>query len=178
MEPMRDVSVDGLSDDEIESLERVSLRLVVQALVTFGRAAWDEFRLSPDKEQGIAEDVLRDALDELPGFVRRERIFGTVDYRKARWLPSPFGLVPQALYVDAKASKEDYRANLQLSQVSMRPHFVSRASGKVVAYEPGLLKSHKFHLRSGVVRDALTTTIFVQFIVPPARTPFSTGLAA
>lgn len=163
MEPMRDVSAADLSEDEIESLERVSLRLVVQALVTFGRAAWDEFRNSTGKEQDIAEDVVRDALDELPGFIRRERILGTVDYRKARWLPSSFGLVPQALYVDAKASKEAYRVNLQLSQISMLPHFISQKSGTVVAHAPGVPTEYPFHLPLAT-RQALTTTIFVQFI--------------
>ena len=34
-------------------------------------------------------------------------------------MPTPFGLFPQALLVDAKASKEDYRANLQQSQLPM-----------------------------------------------------------
>jgi Type II restriction enzyme SfiI len=163
MEPMRDVSATDLSEDEIESLERVSLRLVVQALVTFGRAAWDEFRNSTGKEQDIAEDIVRDALDELPGFIRRERVLGTVDYRKARWMPSSFGLVPQALYVDAKASKEDYRVNLQLSQISMLPHFISQKSGSVVAHAPGVPTEYPFHLPLGI-RQALTTTIFVQFI--------------
>src|SRR5437879_2293901 len=106
---MRDVSAENLSLDEIEAVEKISLRLVVQAIVTFGTQAWLEFRDSPDKEQDIAQDILRDALDEMSGFSRRQRVLGTVDYRRSRWLPTYFGLVPQAFCVDAKASLEDYR---------------------------------------------------------------------
>src|ERR1043166_2132081 len=131
---MRDISAERLTEDQIELIEKLSLRLVVQAIVTFGLQAWIEFKDSPDKEQDIAQDVVRDALEELSGFTRRQRILGTVDYRKARWLPTPFGLVPQALYVDAKASLEGYRVNLQLSQVSMRPIYRAR-SGEVVTWE-------------------------------------------
>ncbi len=161
---MRDLSGDQLTSDEIEIVEKISLRLVVQAIVTFGTQAWLEFRDSPDKEQDITQDILRDALDELAGFSRRQRLLGTVDYRRARWLPTPFGLVPQALYVDAKASQEAYRINLQLSQISMRPIYWDKVSKQPVERIPGVPATSKFVFPNEQTRDAITTTIFVHMV--------------
>ena len=161
---MRDLSADTMAQDEIEIVEKISLRLVVQAIVTFGTQAWLEFRDSPDKEQDIAQDIVRDALDEMAGFSRRQRVLGTVDYRRARWLPTPFGLVPQALCVDAKASLEDYRINLQLSQISMRPVYWDKPSQRAVIREPGVPTSYPFTFADRDTRTAISTTIFVQMV--------------
>ena len=163
---MRDLGADDLTADQIETVEKISLRLVVQALVTFGEHAWQEFYNSPGevKEQDIAQDILRDALDEMSGYSRKQRVLGTVDYRRARWLPTHFGLVPQALYVDAKASKEDYRVNLQLSQISMRPVYWDKRSQEQVTREPGVPTNYSFLFADGIARDAITTTIFVQMV--------------
>ena len=166
---MRDISADGLTPDEIEMIEKISLRLVVQAIVTFGNQAWLEFRDSPDKEQDIAQDIVRDALDEMTGFSRRQRVLGTVDYRRSRWLPAPFGLVPQALCVDAKASLESYRINLQLSQISMRPVYWDKASGHAVARDPGVPTSYSFTFADGKTRSAISTTIFVQMVYKASK---------
>lgn len=161
---MRDISAEELNPDEIETIEKISLRLVVQAILTFGTQAWLEFRDSPDKPQDIAQDILRDALDELAGFSRRQRVLGTVDYRRSRWLPTPFGLVPQAIYVDAKASQESYRINLQLSQISMRPIYWDRASKQPVEREPGIPTTYRFSFANEQTREAITTTIFVHMV--------------
>lgn len=161
---MRDLSADNLTLDEIELVEKLSVRLVVQAIVTFGAQAWLEFRDSPDKEQDIAQDIVRDALDEMAGYSRRQRVLGTVDYRRARWLPTPFGLVPQALCVDAKASLEDYRVNLQLSQISMRPIYWDKRTKQAVVREAGIPTSYVFTFADGQTRTAISTTIFVQMV--------------
>jgi len=171
MPPMRDLSADNLNPDEVELIEKISLRLVVQAIVTFGSQAWLEFRDSPDKEQDIAQDIVRDALDEMAGFSRRQRVLGTVDYRRSRWLPTPFGLMPQALCVDAKASQEAYRVNLQLSQISMRPVYWDKSSGRAVVREPGVPASYLFTFADGQTRAAISTTIFVQMVYQaPSKT--------
>src|SRR5207253_2389551 len=59
----------------------------------------------------------RVAGDQLRPFPIRERLFGTIDFKQARWLPMSYGLVPQALMVDSKAKKteEQNRLDLQMS---------------------------------------------------------------
>src|SRR5262249_30367087 len=116
-----DIDVDDLTLDQIELVERISLRLAFQALIWFAPQAWDIFDRSPDDPQDIAEDITREAIGVFKGFSINERLFGTIDFKQARWLPMPFGLVPQALMVDSKAKRanEDARLDLQMSQVSM-----------------------------------------------------------
>jgi Type II restriction enzyme SfiI len=118
---LRDIDASDLDLDQIEEVEKISLRLAFQALIWFAPQAWDIFDRSPDDPQDIAEDVTREAIGVFKGFSINERLFGTIDYKQARWLPMPFGLVPQALMVDSKAKKanEDNRLDLQMSQVSM-----------------------------------------------------------
>lgn len=161
MEPMTLIDPRDLSADDIDSIEKVSLRLAFQAIVQFAHQSWAIFRSSPDDQQDIAEDITREAMDSLAGFPIRMRLFGTLDYKRARWLPTPRGLVPQALFVDAKAEKEDTRARLQLSQVSM-PVSYRAESGDVVELEPGLPAFMPF-IFEGEEIQAITTVLLAHY---------------
>ena len=77
------------------------------------------FLKSPDNVQDIAEDITRDLLDRLSGFNVPQRIYGTVDYKKARYVILPDQTIRQALFIDylnhqdnAKCRKEQSRTRI------------------------------------------------------------------
>jgi hypothetical protein len=106
--------------DEIESVEKLSLRALFVAACDFGFDAWEVFHQSSDDPKDIAEDITREMLDRLGGYGIGQRIYGNVDYRKARYVILPDYSVRQALFVDSKAEKTSNNATLQMSQFSMR----------------------------------------------------------
>lgn len=110
----------SLTLDEIEAIEKQSLRALFLAATEFGFDAWEVFRQSHDDPKTVAEDVTREMLDRLSGYGISQRIFGEVDYRKARWVVLPEFAVRQALFVDSKAEKAASTATLQMSQLSLR----------------------------------------------------------
>ncbi len=106
--------------DRIELLERAALSLVVQALKDYRTTAATIFREETDEPQDIAEDVTREALEEMGVSGIKERLYGKVDVKKAIYLFLP-EVQPVALMLDAKAEKGDERsATIQMSQTSMR----------------------------------------------------------
>lgn len=110
----------NLDLDEIESIEKLSLRALFTAATDFGFDAWEVFHQSNDDPKDVAEDVTREMLDRLGGYGVSQRVFGNVDYRKARYVILPEFAVRQALFVDSKAEKSSTNATLQMSQLSMR----------------------------------------------------------
>ncbi|NLY76249.1 MAG: BglI family type II restriction endonuclease [Firmicutes bacterium] len=109
-----------LTLDEIENIEKLSMRWLYQSVLDFGFESYVIFYHSPDDVKDVAEDVTREILDRLPGFNIQQRIFGTVDYKKARYVILPHEIVRQAIFVDSKAEKDsDRTATLQKSQTSM-----------------------------------------------------------
>jgi Type II restriction enzyme SfiI len=108
-----------LTNDEIENIEKLSLRALHLAVCEFGFEAWSIFNQSDDEPKDIAEDVTREMMDRLGGYSGAQRIYGNVDYRKARFVVLPNHIVRQALFVDSKAEKSSANATLQMSQVSM-----------------------------------------------------------
>lgn len=126
-----------LTDSEIEQIEKVSLRSLFQAVVDFGIDAYDYFEQSTDDEKDIAEDITREMLDRIGGYTIQQRVFGNVDYRRARYAVLPEFMVRQALFVDSKAERENRTATLQMSQTSMTIH--QTRAGSVMA-EAGKLK--------------------------------------
>jgi hypothetical protein len=108
-----------LSLQEIEEIEKLTLRWVFQAVLDFGMEAHEIFLKSPDSVKDIAEDITRELLDRLSGFNVQQRIYGTVDYKKARYVILPEQTVRQALFIDSKAEKENRSATIQMSQTSM-----------------------------------------------------------
>lgn len=116
---MTEKQPDALMLDEIEEIEKLTLRWVFQAVSDFGMEAHEVFLNSPDNVKDIAEDITRDLLDRLPGFNVSQRIYGTVDYKKARYIILPNQMVRQALFIDSKAEKTNRMATIQMSQTSM-----------------------------------------------------------
>lgn len=109
----------NLTLDEIENIEKLTLRWVFQAVLDFGMEAHEIFLKSPDSVKDIAEDITRELLDRLSGFNVQQRIYGTVDYKKARYVILPEQTIRQALFIDSKAEKENRSATIQMSQTSM-----------------------------------------------------------
>lgn len=85
----------------------------------FANDAWEFFRQSEDDPKDIAEDITRELLDRLGGYSITQRIFGNVDYRKARYVILSDLAVRQAFMVDSKAEKNNSSATLQMSQLSL-----------------------------------------------------------
>ncbi len=127
-----------LSEDEIEAIEKLTLRWVYQAVVDFGFQPHEIFRDSPDEVKDIAEDITREVLDRLSGYNIPQRLLGNVDYRRARYIILPDQVIRQALFADSKAEKSQSSATMQMSQVSL--HVRQQRAGKTVD-TPGALPS-------------------------------------
>jgi hypothetical protein len=144
--------------DRLEEIEKSSLRLVVQALYDYRANALEIFREESDQVADIGEDITREALDRLGMSKIDQRLFGKVDYKRARYLFHPDYAIKQALFVDSKAEKVSGQATttLQTSQFSMIVRQI-RAKQKIEAQGklPTIivLKNEPY----------ITTTIFVKF---------------
>lgn len=106
----------------------------------------------------IGEDITREALDRM-GMARiDQRLFGKIDYKRARYLFQPDYAIRQALFVDSKAEKISGQgtATLQTSQFSMTVRQIR--TGKDINIEGSLPQIL-------TIRDTayLTTTIFVKY---------------
>lgn len=142
--------------DKVEEIEKASTRLVTQAIYEFRDTAAQIFSNEPDLPQDIAEDVTREALDRL-GVSRIDvRLFGKIDYKRARYVFHPSYAVRQALLVDSKAEKEHGTSTLQTAQTSMRIRHVR--AGKPVDERGTLPLSIETEKGS-----CITTTVFVKY---------------
>lgn len=144
--------------DRLEEIEKASLRLVVQALYEYRETAVEIFQMESDLVADIAEDITREALDRLGMSKVDQRLFGKVDYKRARYLFHPEYAVKQALFVDSKAEKISGQnsATLQTSQLSLTVRQF-RAGQEI--NEPGKLPS-VVTLRG---EPYVTTTLFVKY---------------
>ena len=144
--------------DRLEEIEKSSLRLVVQALYDYRTNALEIFREEIDDVSDIGEDVTREALDHLGMSRIDQRLFGKVDYKRARYLFHPGYAVKQALFVDSKVERVGGQATatLQTSQFSM---IVRQIRARQQIEERGklptiiTLKNERY----------ITTTIFVKY---------------
>lgn len=155
---------DELTIEQIEAVEKLSTRIVFQALRDFLPEAVKIFKYSPDDQKDIAEDVTREALDKLPGFPISERIFGVMDFKRAGYSFCPDFSVRQALLVDSKAEKDDKKARLQISQTSLPVRQIR--GGKEINVKAGLppiFPLGKYHY--------LVTTIFVHYHYRDSEAP-------
>lgn len=146
----------SLSLDEIERIEKLTLRWIFQAVHDFGMEAHEIFLKSPDNVKDIAEDITRELLDRLSGFNVQQRIYGTVDYKKARYVILPEETVRQALFIDSKAEKENGSATIQMSQTSMQ---IKQKRAGADLCEKGLLPEISRYNGKGY----LTTTCLIHF---------------
>ena len=155
MSNLKDPSI--LSLDEIEQIEKLTLRWIFQAVCEFGMEAHEIFLNSPDKVKDIAEDVTRELLDRFSGFNLQQRVYGTVDYKKARYVILPEKIVRQALFIDSKAEKENRSATIQMSQISMWVQ--QKRSGSEIK-EKGFLPE----ISQYEGKNYLTTTSLIHFM--------------
>lgn len=98
MHIVEDISI--LTFEQLEQIEKLTLRWIFQAVLDFGMDAYEIFLNSPDDVKDVAEDITRELLDRLPGFNVPQRIFGTVDYKRARYVILPDRIIRQALFID------------------------------------------------------------------------------
>jgi hypothetical protein len=148
--------------DTLEDIERASLRLVTQALVDFREEARRIFTEEKDLQADIGEDITREALDNLGVSKIPLRLFGKIDYKRARYVFHPDYAIRQALFVDSKAEKESNVARLQTSQTSLVIRQVR--SGRALEV-PGELPM----VITAAEKSYLTTTILVKYAYQEGR---------
>jgi hypothetical protein len=144
--------------DRLEGIEKGTIRLVSQALHDFRDTALEIFRREKDLPGDIGEDITREALDRI-GVSRIDvRLFGKVDYKRARYVFNRDYAVRQALFVDSKAEKIEGEATvtIQVAQTSMRIRHIR--GGKAMDVAGGL--PTVISVETGKL---LTTTVFVKY---------------
>lgn len=150
----------SLADDlnRLEDIEKASLRFVAQAIFDFRELAKTIFANEGDLVADIGEDITREALDKIGVSKIDQRLFGKIDYKRARYFFHPDFAVKQALFVDSKAEKVSGQgtATLQTSQLSMTVKQIR--SGQTVSV-PGKLPT----IIEVGEQAYLTTTLFVKY---------------
>ena len=144
--------------DILEDIEKATLRMVTQAIYDFRYDAQEFFAHEPDLAADIGEDITREALDRMGASALPVRLFGKIDYKKARYVFHPEYSARQALFVDSKAEKVEGAgsATIQTAQTSMRIR--QRRRGATVDEEGGLPSILRVQ---GM--DFLSTTVFVKY---------------
>lgn len=142
----------------IEGVEKATLRMVVQGLLLYREEAAEIFRRETDLPSDIAEDITREALDALGMSRIGVRLFGKMDYKRARYCFNPDYAVRQALFVDSKAEEATAKntITIQLSQTSMK---VRQFRGGIEINEQGEIPT----IVATEQGRLLTTTIFVKY---------------
>ncbi|MBA4064087.1 MAG: hypothetical protein C0501_10320 [Isosphaera sp.] len=170
--------------DQLERLEKQTLRMVVQAVQEYSREAKDIFEHTPAPSETevivLAEDIVQYALEVAECYPINKRFAGFIDYKRVRWMPTPEGLLPQALLVDAKASTEHNRITLQQSQLPMDAEFATK-SGTVGRLTAGVPPHLPIRAHSGADLVAVSTSAFILFhysaVAGAAAPPYRTSSA-
>ena len=152
--------------DVLEDIERSSMRLVTQALFDFRAEAQEIFASESDLPQDFGEDITREALDRMGVSRIPQRLFGKIDYKRARYVFHPDYAIRQALFVDSKAEKlaGSGTATLQTAQTSLRIRHLRK--GEAVD-EPGTVAPILDTERG----QFLTTTLFVKYNYTASEDP-------
>jgi hypothetical protein len=143
--------------NRLEEIEKASTRFVSQAVDLFRANAISIFAEEADLQADIGEDITTEALDSLGMSRMAQRVFGKMDYKRARFIFEADYAVRQVLLVDSKAEKSGGVARLQTSQTSMRIRQVRQGTPLDI---PGTVPT--VALLGGVT--FITTTIFVKYI--------------
>lgn len=146
--------------DRLEGIEKGTIRLVSQALYEFRETAQDIFRTERDLPGDIGEDITREALDRLGVSKIDVRLFGKVDYKRARYVFNRDYAVRQALFIDSKAEKISGQRTLtiQMAQTSMCIRQIRQGKPvEMVGSLPAVINSE-----TGIGK-LLTTTVFVKY---------------
>jgi hypothetical protein len=169
----------ALTLEQHAQLEKQTLYAIVHAVQQYSKEAKRLFDNAPADSDSevivVAEDIVQYAIEVAEVYPIDERFAGFTDYKRVRWVSTPFGIIPQALLVDAKASTEDSRANLQRSQLPMDADFrVGHGPRAPVHRVLAGLPEHLVLEMNGGQLLAPTTSIFVHFyystipLAPPA----------
>jgi len=142
--------------DKIEAIEKATFRMLFRAVSNFRLDAVAIFKNEGDLAGDIGEDLTREALDSLGMSKNSKRLFGKVDYKRARYVFHPDFELLQALFVDSKAEMDHRTATIQLSQTSM---IVKQIRNGKQVIEKGLLPT----IISDKDGDYLVTTAFVKY---------------
>ncbi len=141
----------------LEDIEKASTRFVTQAIELFRTEAVNIFAAESDLQADIGEDITTEALDSLGMSRMAQRVFGKMDYKRARYIFEADYAMRQVLLVDSKAEKTGGVARLQTSQTSMRIRQIRQGEMLDV---PGTVP--KVAVLGGV--PFITTTIFVKYV--------------
>jgi len=144
--------------DLLESVEKATLRLVVQAIDDFRNQASEMFTQEHDLVADIGEDITREAIDRLGMSIIPVRLFGKMDYKRARYLFLPEFAIRQALFIDSKAEAISGQgtATIQTAQTSMK---IRQQRAGVRVEELGKLPT----IIEKEGQCLLTTTVFVKY---------------
>ena len=142
----------------LEEIEKATLRMVTQAIYDFRDEAGEFFVHEPDAVADIGEDITREAMDRMGTSIIPARLFGRIDYKRARYVFHPEYSVRQALFIDSKAEQVAgaRTVTIQTSQTSLRIRQMRRGQS---IDEQGTLP--KILQLQGV--DYLVTTVFVKY---------------
>src|SRR5579862_298364 len=155
----------NLHPDQIELIEKQTLRMIVQALQEYSgeaRGIFESTAAPSDNEVIVlAEDLVQYALEVAECYPINKRFAGFIDYKRVRWMPTPYGLFPQVLLVDAKASTENNRETLQQSQLPMDAEFIS--NGQPRRLPAGIPPHLEIESATGGRLYGLTTTAFIHY---------------
>ena len=141
----------------VEGIEKLSLRFVTQALALFKETAMEIFHEAQDWQADVGEDITAEALDALGMSRTAQRVFGKMDYKRARYVFEPEYAIRQVLLVDSKVEKAAGVARVQTSQTSMRIR--QQRGGKDLDVQGTV---PKVAMLGGA--PFLTTTIFVKYV--------------
>ena len=75
--------------NRIERIEHPVMELVVRALADYFDCATDSFQCGSDQPEDIAEDVMREAVEEMGVSKIHERLCGKVDFKRALYAFMP-----------------------------------------------------------------------------------------
>ncbi len=144
--------------ETLEEIEKATIRLVTRAIYDFRNEANEIFLTESDLPGDIGEDITREAMDNIGVSKIPIRLFGKIDYKRARYIFHPEYMIKQALFIDSKAEKVEGQqtATLQTSQISMRIRLVRRGNELDI---PG--KLHSIIQKDD--ENFLTTTIFIKY---------------
>ena len=98
---------------------------MTQAVYDFRESANEIFLGERDLVADIGEDITREALDRLGTSTIPARLFGKIDYKRARYIFHPEYSARQARFVDSKAEQVDgaNTATIQLSRTELAYHW-------------------------------------------------------
>ena len=142
----------------LEEVEKATLRMVAQAIYDFRNEAREFFIHETDLVADIGEDITREAMDRMGTSTIPVRLFGKIDYKRARYVFHPEYSVRQALFVDSKAEKVEGAGTVTIQTAQTSMNIMQMRAGAAVD-EPGALPQ----ILSVQDTDYLVTTVFVKY---------------